>query len=313
MLLAAETHHLTRRYGSVQAVRGIDLAVPSGSIYGLLGPNGAGKTTTLRVLLGLVTPTSGTVCLFGDTLDAASRSRLLARVGALIEEPSLYGHLTGRQNLEATRRLRRLPAAAIGRALEIAGLNASQADRRVRTYSQGMRQRLGLGLALLSQPALLILDEPTNGLDPNGYQDLRDVLARLHQEGQTTVIVSSHQLTEVERVATHVGLMRGGQLIRQGPLTHLLQGSTGAVHLRVSAPAQGASALVAAGLGSTVRGDELVLSGAVSDAATATAVRVLVAAGVDVYGVATQAPSLEAVFFAATAEADPHESEPALS
>lgn len=310
VLLAVETERLTRWYGPVCAVDGLDLAVPAGSVYGFLGPNGAGKTTTLRALLGLVTPTAGAVRLFGETFDARSRSRLLSRTGALIEEPSLYRHLTGRDNLEATRRLRRLPKSVVGRCLDVVGLSGPDADRRVRAYSQGMRQRLGLALALLASPDLLILDEPANGLDPEGLHDLRDVLTRLHQEAKTTVLVSSHQLGEVERVATHVGVVRAGRLVRQGPLMDLLRGTPGTVRLRVSDAEEAAAALSRSEIGARTSGGEVTLSGPSSDEAVAAAVRAVVGAGVDVYGVDVRTPSLEALFFSATSGRTPLSAEP---
>lgn len=303
MHLAVETEHLTRRYGPVCAVDDVDLAVPRGSIYGFLGPNGAGKTTTLRALLGLLAPTSGAIRLLGEPLCSESRSRLLERVGALVEEPSLYRHLSGRDNLKATALLRRLPASSIARSLDIVGLSASDADRRVRTYSQGMRQRLGLALALLPDPSLLILDEPANGLDPEGIHDLRDVLKRINEEGQTTVLVSSHQLGEVERVATHVGVMRAGCLVRQGPLADLLRGAPGAVHLRVSEPGQAVAALARSEIRAEALDGSVTLSGPSSDTATAAAVRAVVEAGVDVYALDAHAPSLEALFFSSTSSA----------
>ncbi|MEM0964316.1 MAG: ATP-binding cassette domain-containing protein, partial [Bacteroidota bacterium] len=266
--LVVETDRLTRRYGDVLAVDQVDLSVPRGAVYGFLGPNGAGKTTTLRLLLGLIRPTSGSVRLLGQPLTTASRSELLGSVGALIEEPSLYRHLTGRENVEATRVLLGLPRASVGRVLDIVGLRATDADRRVQGYSQGMRQRLGLALTLLPSPRLLILDEPANGLDPDGLQDIRDVLSRLHQEGRTTVLVSSHQLGEVERVATHIGVMRGGRLVRQGPLADLLGQLRGLTRIRVGDSTRAADALAQRGIDASAQADAVTLDDP-SDEATA--------------------------------------------
>lgn len=280
------------------------MAVPKGCVYGFLGPNGAGKTTTLRLLLGLIRPRAGTIHLLGESLTATSRAALMRRVGALIEEPSVYRNLTGVENLEATRMLRGVPRSAVGRVLERVGLSASDAGRRVGGYSQGMRQRLGLALALLSEPELLVLDEPANGLDPDGIQTLRDVLARLHQEGETTVLVSSHQLGEVERVATHIGVMRSGRLVRQGPMRDLLQQAQGNTHIRLNDPHAAAAALRQQGIAATVTEDGVLLD-ATSDAETAAAIRVVVEAGIDVFAVSTEAPSLEAFFFASDADAEP--------
>ncbi|MEM1056496.1 MAG: ATP-binding cassette domain-containing protein [Bacteroidota bacterium] len=292
----------------MHAVQGVDLAVPTGSVYGFLGPNGSGKTTTIRLLLGLVRPDSGHVRLFGTPFTPQSRSGLLARVGALIEEPSLYRGLTGIENLEATRVLRGLPRSAVGRSLEIVGLAPSDAARRVRTYSQGMRQRLGLALALLPRPDLLVLDEPANGLDPDGLQDLRGVLVRLRQEGRTTVLVSSHQLGEVERVATDVGVMREGRLVRQGLLADLLRQTPGPVRIRVRDPERAVGALARCGTEATCRGETVLLepprasSDTSLDTATAAAVRVIVEAGVEVFEVKAEAPTLESFFFSSAEE-----------
>jgi ABC-2 type transport system ATP-binding protein len=212
--LSITTSGLTRRFGTLVAVDRLELRVPQGSIYGFLGPNGAGKTTTIRMLLGLIRPQAGQVHLFGQAL-REDRQALLRRVGALVESPSLYPNLTGRENLEVTRRLCSGREAQIGRALHIVRLEAA-ADRRVRGYSHGMRQRLGLAIALLSEPELLILDEPTNGLDPSGIQEMRELLCSLPSEYGATVFLSSHLLAEVEQVATHIGIIQEGRLRFEG-------------------------------------------------------------------------------------------------
>ncbi len=209
-----ETQGLTRRFGNLTAVADLNLKVPAGSIYGFLGPNGAGKTTTIRMLLGLIRPDAGEVRLFGRSLGKSSRAAL-GRVGALVETPSIYPHLTGRENLEVTRRLLRVPGARVERALAIVGLEAA-AGRRAGEYSQGMRQRLGLALALLGDVDLLILDEPTNGLDPAGIREMRDLVRRLASEFRITVFLSSHLLSEIEQVATHLGIVNRGRLVFQG-------------------------------------------------------------------------------------------------
>ena len=205
--LAITTFRLTRRFGDLTAVADLDLQVPGGSVYGFLGPNGAGKTTTIRLLLGLIRPNAGEVRLFGQSL-RDGRMTLLRRVGALVETPSLYPHLTGRENLEVTRRLLDARQEQINRALAIVKLE-QDAHRRVAHYSSGMRQRLGLALALLGEPELLILDEPTNGLDPAGIREMRDLICRLPEEHGVTVFLSSHLLNEVEQVATHIGIITG--------------------------------------------------------------------------------------------------------
>ena len=213
------THNLSFCFGQRQVLRNVNLAVPPASIYGFLGPTGAGKSTTLRLLLGLLPAPAGAVRLFGHDL-ARHRLALLGRVGALIEMPSLYDHLSGHDNLEVTRRLRGLPAARTAEVLEIVRLRAD-ARRPVREYSLGMRQRLGLALALLPDPELLVLDEPTNGLDPSGIMEMRELLRHLRQDLGKTILISSHLISEVERLATHVGVIRQGELVFQGPLAEL--------------------------------------------------------------------------------------------
>ena len=211
------THELTFAFGSHRAVDSISLAVPQGSIYGFLGPNGAGKTTTIRLLLNLLQPQSGSIEVLGQP---SGKHQTFARMGALIEMPSLYTHLSGRANLEITRRLYGADRKRIDEVLRLVELTAA-ADQRVKQYSLGMKQRLGLALALLNDPELLILDEPTNGLDPSGIRDIRDLLIRLNREEGKTIFISSHMLAEVNKLATHVGIIRKGGLIFQGTLDEL--------------------------------------------------------------------------------------------
>jgi ABC-type multidrug transport system ATPase subunit len=210
-----ETLNLTKRFGKAPpAVDDLSITVPRRSIYGFLGANGAGKTTTLKLVLRLLRADSGTIRLFGESASP------LGQVGSLIETPSLYDHLTGAENLAITRRLMGLPASEIGRVLEIAGLTHA-ARQRVGGYSLGMRQRLAIARALLGSPRLLILDEPANGLDPDGIRDMRGLIRQLPETGDVTLIVSSHLLSEVELVATHVGLIHRGRLLLESPLAEL--------------------------------------------------------------------------------------------
>ncbi|PUA82130.1 multidrug ABC transporter ATP-binding protein [Nocardioides currus] len=222
------THGLTKRFGHVTAVDSVDLDVREADVYGFLGANGSGKTTTVRMLLGLVLATSGQIEVLGSSMPAAGRE-VLPQVGALVEGPAAYPHLSGRANLaliDATgpggdRRSRRR---RIGEALDRVGL-ASIDDRAVRAYSLGMRQRLGLAAALLRRPRLLVLDEPTNGLDPQGINEIRTLLLELNREG-TTVFLSSHLLGEIEQMCTRVGVLDGGRLVLQDQLS-ALRGPTG--------------------------------------------------------------------------------------
>jgi ABC-type multidrug transport system ATPase subunit len=293
-----ETRALTRRFGARIAVLNAGLRVPEAGIYGFLGPNGAGKTTTIRMLLGLIRPDEGEVRLFGRSL-AGHHRELMRSVGALVETPSLYAHLTGEENLEVTRRLVGGPRANTGEALAIVRLT-QDAGRRVREYSLGMRQRLGLALALLNRPRLLILDEPSNGLDPAGIQEMRGLLRRLAREQGITVFLSSHLLGEIEQVADHIGIIHEGRLLFQGTLGTLQTKRHDQLVLGV-APVEGArAALVEAGWSARQREDgRLVVAGAApGDAARIN--RTLVEKGFDVDHVSVSRASLEDIFLALT-------------
>jgi len=197
----------------------LDLDIPRGSIYGFLGPNGAGKTTTLKLLLGLLKIDHNPITLFGDSL-AENRLQLLRRIGSLIEQPSLYGHLTGKENLEVFRLAYRCKKERIEEVLKIVGLT-SAANKKAKAYSLGMKQRLAIAIALLHDPDVLILDEPTNGLDPTGIIETRDLIIQLNKKFNKTILVSSHLLNEVEKMATHVGIIHHGKLMFQGTLPEL--------------------------------------------------------------------------------------------
>ncbi|NJK43592.1 MAG: ABC transporter ATP-binding protein [Pleurocapsa sp. SU_196_0] len=222
--------NLEKRFGNVHAVRGVNLNVQRGQIYGFLGPNGAGKTTTIRMLLGLIRPSSGSVQVFGEPLS----NRTLGRIGALVETPSAYAHLTGQENLELTRRMLNAPKANVVRSLELVGLKDA-AHRTVRGYSLGMKGRLSLAAALLNDPELLILDEPTNGLDPQGIREVRDLVKSLPAQG-ITVLVSSHLLLEVEQIASHVGIIVAGKMRFSGTLEALRAQSQPSVAVSVNDP-----------------------------------------------------------------------------
>ncbi len=214
------TEGLTKRYGEVCSVNRLDMCVSEGRVYGFLGPNGAGKSTTLKMLLNLVTPTAGEIELFGQRMSARSRRSILQNIGSLIESPSYYGHLTARENLEILQTLLSVPKANIGEVLRIVRLDG-QEKKRVAAYSLGMKQRLGLASALLSFPKLLILDEPTNGLDPAGIQEMRELICSLPKAYGMTVIVSSHLLSEIDQMAEDIGIIANGRMMYQGPLNRL--------------------------------------------------------------------------------------------
>jgi ABC-type multidrug transport system ATPase subunit len=287
------TQDLAKWYGQLRAVDGIDLDVRAGDVYGFLGANGSGKTTTVRMLLGLVLPTSGSVQLLGERMPRAAR-RVLPRVGALIEGPAHHGHLSGRANLTlldaagpgGSRRTRRTRVDTV---LEQVGLSGV-GRRPVKVYSLGMRQRLGLAGALLRRPELLVLDEPTNGLDPQGIHEIRDLLLELHRGG-TTVFLSSHLLAEVEQLCTRVGVLDRGRLVLQDDLA-TLTAPTGATVVETPDPER-----VRAVLDGRVVSVDAVRAVVRGDPAEVNAV--LVAAGVPVTGLALQRPTLEEVVLAA--------------
>ena len=215
-----ETRDLCKQYGDALRVAHLNLNVPEGSIYGFLGPNGAGKSTTLKMILGLVHPTAGDIQVLGQPMDHAHRLTVLQQVGSLIENPSYYGHLTGAENLRIVQTLRGAPEKDIQEVLQIVRLDG-QKDKQVAHYSLGMKQRLGLAAALLGYPKLLILDEPTNGLDPAGIQEMRELIRSLPRRFGMTVVVSSHLLTEIDQMADHVAVIREGELVFQDTLAAL--------------------------------------------------------------------------------------------
>lgn len=292
-----ETRGLSRRFGAQIAVDDLNLSVPAAGVYGFLGPNGAGKTTAIRMLLGLIRPDAGEVRLFGQPL-RSNHPLLMSRVGALVEAPSLYPHLTGRENLEVTRRLLGSPRKLIDLALETVRMTRD-AHRRVREYSLGMRQRLGLALALLNQPELLILDEPTNGLDPAGIHEMRDLIRRLPDEFGVTVFLSSHLLSEVEQIAGHIGIIHESKLLFQGPLAELQTQQQTELTVGVTSQDEAIDCLVNAGW-SVQRRDGLLTVSAAAPEDAAKVNRLLVDHRLDVFHLALSQSSLEDIFLTLT-------------
>jgi len=303
---AVSTTGLTKRFRSGQvAVDSLDLHVPRGAVFGFLGPNGSGKTTTIRMLLGLVTPTSGQVQVLGSAMPAGAQE-VLPRIGALVEGPAFHPYLSGRANLARLDAADRTADARTARdrtgaALERVGLSGA-ADKRYRQYSLGMKQRLGLAAALLQPRDLLVLDEPTNGLDPQGTREVRTLVRDL-ATGGTTVVVSSHLLAEIEQVCSHVAIMSRGRLLTQGPLAEVTGGGTATI--RVATPPDAVPAAAAVlhrlGLSDVLSGDGEVTAALGEHAVEDLTVR-LVQAGVPVRGLAVDRPSLEDLFVALTGE-----------
>ncbi|MFE6037984.1 ABC transporter ATP-binding protein [Streptomyces sp. NPDC056452] len=301
-----ETRGLTKRYrGGQLAVDGLDLSVPGGSVFGFLGPNGSGKTTTIRMLMGLIDPTSGTAHVLGRSMPAASRT-VLPQVGALIEGPALYGFLSGRDNLRrydsvdpsADPRTRR---ARVEGALDRVGLGAA-AGKKAKAYSLGMKQRLGLAAALLQPRRLLVLDEPTNGLDPQGMREIRSLIRELAAEG-TTVFLSSHLLDEIEQVCTHAAVMARGRLLTQGSVAELAAGTRG--RLSVTTPDPGAAARILREHGATgllSDGDRVTADAPPAGVELADLNTALVRGGVRVRSFGVERASLEDAFVALTGE-----------
>ncbi len=305
-----QTRGLTKRYGGHLAVDRLDLAVPQGSVFGFLGPNGSGKTTTIRMLMGLIEPTSGTARVLGRPMPRAARA-VLPHVGALIEGPALYGFLSGRDNLlrydsadpTADPRTRRARAEA---ALDRVGL-AAAAGKKAKAYSLGMKQRLGLAAALLRPRGLLVLDEPTNGLDPQGMREIRALVRELAAEG-TTVFLSSHLLDEIEQICTHAAVMNRGRLLTQGPVAELAAGARGRLVVTTPDPGEAARVLKERGVADLVvtqdgvTGEPPVQDAAGQDVDLAEVNAALVAAGVRVRGFGLERASLEDAFVALTGE-----------
>lgn len=246
------TRHLTRRYGPRLAVHDLSIEARQGEVVGFLGPNGAGKTTTIRMLLGLITPTAGSVEILGRNV-AQEAATVLPRVGALVEQPALYPYLSGRDNLRAVGdALGGVTTARVDAVLELVGLRGRGRDR-VKTYSLGMKQRLGIALALLADPDLLILDEPTNGLDPAGMVEMRDLLRGLAAEGKT-VFISSHVLSEVQNICTHVAILNLGRLVTDASVAELTH-TRGEFVVTLDKPAEALALLHAQPWGVTARLD----------------------------------------------------------
>ena len=300
MQTVIETKALCKQYGPHTAVDHVELHVPQGCVYGFIGPNGAGKSTTMKMLLGLIHPTAGRVRLLGQELTEKSRLPLLRQTGSLIEAPAGYLHLTAQENLEIVADLKGVPHQDIGRVLDIVHLTQDR-NRRVGQYSLGMKQRLGIAMALLGSPKLLILDEPTNGLDPAGIQEMRALIRNMPAATGATVLISSHLLGEMEQMVEQVGIIDHGHILFEGPLTELQRHSRGNVTLRLLDPAKAAPILRANGL--TAHSDSCVVTlPPLQDALLADLVQKLAACGAGVVELTPHTKTLEEIFLSLTSE-----------
>jgi len=286
------TDNLSKEYDGVYRVQELDIRIKEGDIYGFLGPNGAGKSTTMKMLLGLVKPTSGTIEIMGKPFNEKTRRDILASVGSLIESPSYYGHLTGRENMEIIRRLLDLPQKNIEEAVHIVRME-NQMEKKVKNYSLGMKQRLGIAMALARFPKLLILDEPTNGLDPAGIEEMRELIKMLPKQYGMTVMISSHILSEIDQMATVVGIINQGCLIFQERMSVLDMQREPQIILRTSDNNHAFQLLKKANPQRTTDGLQI---GALTDEQTGAVVQCLCSNGISVYRVEEHRESLEDIF-----------------
>lgn len=304
MQTVIETRGLCKTYGKQLAVDHVELHVPQGCVYGFIGPNGAGKSTTMKMLLGLIHPTAGQIFLLGKPLTERNRLALLRQTGSLIESPSGYLHLTAQENLQIVADLKGVAHRDIDRVLEIVHLTRDR-NRKVGQYSLGMKQRLGIAMALLGSPKLLILDEPTNGLDPAGIQEMRSLLAEMPAATGATVLVSSHLLAEMEQLVEQVGILNQGKMLFEGPLRELQRHSRGDLCLRLLQPEKARKILQARGLPAQMREDLLTLP-PLRDERVAELVQALADGGAGVVELNRRTKSLEAIFLTLTHSKEVH-------
>lgn len=295
-MYSIETTGLSHRFANGEpALNNVSLRVGEGSIYGFLGPNGAGKTTTLRLLLGLLTKQQGDIRIFGQNLES-QRLAILRSVGSLIESPSVYSHLTATENLLVWQKVYRCNKSRIGEVLRLVDL-ADTGRKKAGQFSLGMKQRLGIAIALLHQPRLLILDEPTNGLDPHGMVEIRELLKNLNQQQGITILISSHLLSEIEKLVTDVGIISRGQILFEGSLAALVQHQQQAssVVIETDKPLQALQVLQAQDIEAYLDNERLILHQP-NKALVAFANKTLVEQGVAVYGLASTQSDLESIF-----------------
>ena len=291
-----ETKDLSYRFSKDQLILDkINLQVPNGTIYGFLGPNGAGKTTTLRLILGLLKKQEGKILLFGKTFEK-HRISILKNLGSMIESPSIYSHLTATENLLLLQKIYQCPVSRIDEVLKTVGLE-HVGKKKAGQFSLGMKQRLSIAIALLHNPSLLILDEPTNGLDPNGIIEIRELLKKLNDESKMTILISSHLLSEIEKLVTHLGIIHKGSLLFQGTLEelHLRQKISAEIHIETSHNLQSADIIAALGFSPRLI-NEYISMPVVDKQILASLNKKLVEEGIDVYQLTTVNNDLESIF-----------------
>ena len=291
-----ETQHLSYKFSEKETVlTDINLQVPQGSIYGFLGPNGAGKTTTLRLILGLLRKQEGAIHVFNKPFEK-NRLEILKNTGSLIESPSFYGHLTAAENLILLQKVYRCATTRIGEVLEIVGLK-NTGKKKTANFSLGMKQRLSIAMAMLHNPSLLILDEPTNGLDPGGIIEIRELLKKLNEEHNITIVISSHLLSEIEKIVTHIGIINKGSLLFQGTLSdlHLKQMLSSVIRFDTNDVNKTAQIILSNGTTPLIVNGYITIP-LIDNEGIAGLVKQLVSAGVDIYQISTIKNDLESIF-----------------
>lgn len=295
-----ETKKLVKKFKDIKSVNEIDLKIGEGEIYGFLGPNGAGKSTTIKMILGLIKPTSGEIQVFGQSIEK-DRENILRNVGALVESPSYYGHLTAYENLDILRRILKLDKNEIIEKLKLVNLYEAK-DKKVKEFSLGMKQRLGIAQALMGNPKLLILDEPTNGLDPAGIIEIRNLIKKLAKEKKMTIIISSHILSEIELIVTQVGVINKGKLLYQGSLNELKRHGVNEVMVGIDEEDKEDAYRVLASRGYRVNEEKGKYKVTASRIEASEVCRELVLAGIKVNYLSQEQASLEEIFLGLTME-----------
>ncbi|HBE9571371.1 TPA: ABC transporter ATP-binding protein [Clostridioides difficile] len=301
MEMIIRTQRLSKEYNKIFRVKDIDLRVPQGAVYGFLGPNGAGKSTTLKMLLGLAKPTQGNINILGKELNEKNRISILKDIGSLIESPSYYGHLTGFENMTIMQKLLDLPKKNVNEALKIVRLE-NQKNKKVSQYSLGMKQRLGIAMAIMKFPKLLILDEPTNGLDPAGIEEIRELIKSLPEKYGMTVLISSHLLSEIDQIATSIGIINHGELVFQDSIKELHNRGQSQIAIKTKNVVSAQKLLNTKGYMSLIQDGYLTIEN-LKDSDVAKINGMLVHSNIDVFRIEEHKKSLEDIFLELTGKA----------